>query len=159
MQRCSPEILEFIDDMLCRELEMRKTSRISSSIRQAGFPRLKDFSTFNWNEVTMPEQMDRNRMLELDFMNRKETLVFYGVCGSGKTFLATELGLRACRKGLKVKFLTLSDLAVQLSKAVTNGTVEKTLAAISRFDLLIIDEWGYTQLDRNSAQYVCVQSH
>ena len=64
------------------------------------------------------------------------------------------LGMLACRKGYKVRFLTLAQLAVKLRQAAQEERLENLLLTLRGLDLLIIDEWGYTQVDSESAGYI-----
>ncbi|WP_284199379.1 ATP-binding protein [Alicyclobacillus sacchari] len=77
------------------------------------------------------------------FVRAKRNLVLYGPVGTGKTHLATALGVRACELGMAVRFFTVADLVMRLSEAKKAGTLERLSKDISRADLLILDEWGY----------------
>ena len=61
---------------------------------------------------------------------------------------------KICMQGYKVKFITLSQLATRLLAAKETGRIEKTLGDFRAPDLLIIDEWGYCQLDKMSSELV-----
>ena len=102
----------------------------------------------------MPASMTREELLNLDFIGKKENLIMYGVCGSGKTMLSICLGMMACRRGMKVHFYTLAELAARLREAFEDGRLENFLMTLRKLDLLIIDEWGYTMIDKESAEYV-----
>lgn len=88
----------------------------------------------------------------MSFVPEKKNLVLYGPVGTGKTHLATALGVIACEKGYRTRFFTAAELVVRLSEAYATGTLEKLLKSILRADLLIIDEWGYVPVDRQGAQ-------
>ena len=57
-------------------------------------------------------------MKNTKFIAEKHTLVFYGICGSGKTMLSIALGIKACMQGYKVKFITLSQLGYHSQKYI-----------------------------------------
>ena len=61
---------------------------------------------------------------------------------------------KICMQGYKVKFITLSQLATRLLEAKETGRIEKALGDFRALDLLIIDEWGYCQLDKMSSELV-----
>jgi len=78
--------------------------------------------------------------------------VMVGKSGTGKTHLATALGVIACQMGRRTRFFTAAELVVRLSEAFAAGTLEKLLRSLLRSELLVIDEWGYVPVDRQGAQ-------
>ena len=86
------------------------------------------------------------------FLARKENLILYGPVGTGKTHMATAIGVEACNQGKKVKFYRTAALVNDLNDAQTAGNLGKMLKQLSKLDLLICDEWGYIPLDRQGAQ-------
>jgi len=86
------------------------------------------------------------------FVEEKKNLIFYGNIGTGKTHLATAIGVEACKKGLSVKFYRTAALVNRLREARKEGEISRILKALSKLDLLICDEWGYIPLDREGAQ-------
>jgi len=86
------------------------------------------------------------------FVERKENLILYGPVGTGKTHLATALGVEACMNGRKVKFYRTAALVNELIDAQSNGMLKKFLKPIEQADLLICDEWGYVPLDLEGAK-------
>lgn len=154
IEEASTSTLKDFDEFLCWELENREDSRKARYVKNASFPTMKNLCDFRFDELRMPESMTREDMTDLKFIAEKHTLVFYGICGSGKTMLSIALGIKACMQGYKVKFITLSQLATRLLEAKEMGRIEKALGDFRALDLLIIDEWGYCQLDKQSSELV-----
>ena len=102
----------------------------------------------------MPASLTFEDLKSLSFIETHSTLVMHGICGSGKTMLSICLGMMACNKGYKVKFYTLSQLAMRLKEAAQEKRLENMLLMLRKLDLLIIDEWGYTQIDSECAGYI-----
>lgn len=146
--------LKELDEFLTWELQNRENARKQRLLKAASFPTMKSLADYRFDEVTMPSSMTMDQMTGLDFIREKHTLVLYGICGSGKTMLSIALGVKACMTGFKVKFITLSQLASRLLEANENGTLEKLLEDYRKLDLLIIDEWGYCQLDKKSSELI-----
>lgn len=68
-------------------------------------------------------------------------IILKGATGAGKSYIANALGIAACRKLYKVRYVRLPDLLNEFTVAKALSTQNKVKAAYARFDLLIIDEW------------------
>ena len=64
------------------------------------------------------------------------------------------LGIEAYRCRYNVRFFTLAQLAVRLKTAAQEERLENFLISLRSLDLLIIDEWGNTSVDSESAGYL-----
>jgi DNA replication protein DnaC len=72
--------------------------------------------------------------------------------GTGKTHLATALGLEACKSGKRVAFYRTAALVNKLTRLNDGGELERFLKTIEKLDLLICDEWGYVPVNCDGAQ-------
>lgn len=152
LENSTPRQLEFFHRILSSELERRDVSRIARMVKCAGFPTIKNIGEYDFSNVKFPSLMGKKELLSLEFIMQRRTLVFYGICGSGKTMLSIALGILACNQGYKVKFMTMTQLIAKLTKARSEALLERTLLDLKKLDLLIIDEWGYCQIGRDDAQ-------
>lgn len=75
-----------------------------------------------------------------------------GPVGTGKTHLATAIGVEACNREKRVKFSRTASLANQLVAAKASGELPKLLKQIRKCDLLICDERGYIPFEREGTQ-------
>lgn len=91
-------------------------------------------------------------ILTLAFVKRAENVVFLGPPGVGKTHLAVGLGMQALRSGMTSYYITTAQLIADLKKAEQQGKLERRWKVYLKPDLLIVDEVGYMQLDRHSAE-------
>ena len=71
-----------------------------------------------------------------------------GAPGTGKTHLATALGLKACEQGLDVRFYRVADLVGDLEESLKQGKLQRLKRQIEKCDLLILDELGYVPFKR-----------
>ena len=78
----------------------------------------------------------------MDFLDKKENLLLLGAVGPGKTYLASALDLKACSQGKKVNSYRTTDLATTLVDAWKLGALGKLTRALTKLDLLILDEVG-----------------
>ena len=94
-------------------------------------------------------------MLELargEWIEQHSNCCLIGSPGTGKTHLATALGLAACRQGKRVRFFTAAALVTQLEEAQKQHQLDRLLAQLDRADLLICDELGYLSFSRAGAE-------
>jgi len=112
---------EAYENYLLRLTEAEVTTRLANAlaarIRAAAFPVLKDFDTFDFAACpSLPKQ----KVLELsrgEWIEQRFNCCLIGNAGTGKTHVATSLGLAACRLGRRVKFVTAAGLVTQLEAA------------------------------------------
>ncbi|WP_320128174.1 IS21-like element helper ATPase IstB [uncultured Sphaerochaeta sp.] len=148
----TPKQLEYLDGLLGSELGRRAETRKIRMVKHAGFPSIKHMDDYDFSNVRFPALMGKEEVLSLDFIKQRRTLIFYGICGSGKTMLSIALGIMACNQGYSVRFMTMNQLVARLARARSEGLLERTLSELKKLDMLIIDEWGYCQIGREDAQ-------
>jgi len=138
-----------MEEFLQKVLEETRQARY---LREAGFPVYKTLEGYDFSNVKLPPLLVRETLDRGDFVEEHKNLVLYGPVGTGKTHLATAIGVAACAAGYHVRFFTAAELVVRLSEAFATGTLEKLIHTILKAQLLIIDEWGYVPVDRQGAQ-------
>lgn len=143
---------EFLLKLLQIELVNRELTRKNRCLKQAGFEVMKTFQDYGFDQVTIPASITLNDITNASFIDKKENLILYGPVGTGKTHMATAIGVAACNRGKKVKFYRTAALVNELIDAKTKGSLSKFLKQLEKVDLLICDEWGYIPLDRQGAQ-------
>ncbi len=127
---------------------MRDENQKQRRLKQAVFPVQKTLDTYDFS--LMPS-LNRNRFLTLakgEFVDRKENIIFLGNSGTGKTHLATGLGIEMIKNGYKTRFITASDLVEELLMANEEhklGALEKKWL---KFDVIIVDELGYVPFSK-----------
>jgi DNA replication protein DnaC len=144
--------LDYLSKILNEENDNRQTNKISKLLKQAGFPVFKTFNGFDFSGINFPGNFSKEDMLSLNFIDKKEVILFYGVCGSGKTHNLIALGMNACKESYKVKFYTLSELVLFLKKAKQEDKLARFYTMLSKQDLICIDEFGYIPMDLEAGQ-------
>ncbi|HBL49629.1 MAG TPA: ATP-binding protein [Firmicutes bacterium] len=143
---------EFLLELLKMELSNREMTRKNRYLKQAGFDMMKTFQGYEFDQVQIPASITLNELKNADFIEKKENLILYGAVGTGKTHMATAIGVAACNRGKKVKFYRTAALVNDLIDAKAKGNLSRFLKQLEKTDLLICDEWGYIPLDRQGAQ-------
>ena len=134
------------------ELATRAANTVTTRIKNAEFPVLKDFDTYDF---TVLPQLSKPKILELarcEWIEQNYNCCLVGSHGTGKTHIAVSLGQAACRAGLRVRFFTAADLVNQLEKAQKQYTLDRFLGQLERAHLLICDELGYVSLSRGGVE-------
>jgi DNA replication protein DnaC len=144
--------IQFLFRLTETELATRSANAIASRIKNAEFPVLKDFDTYDFS--VMPH-LSKPKILELsrcEWIEQKHNCCLVGSHGTGKTHVAVALGQAACRAGLRVRFFTAAELVSQLEKAQKQYTLDRFLGQLERAHLLICDELGYVSLSRGGVE-------
>ncbi len=143
--------LEAIDALLAEELSLRENRRIGVAMATA---RLTPPKTLEGFDFTFQPSLDRDRIMalaQLDFVARAEVVHFLGPPGTGKSHLATALGIAAVKAGRSVYRCTLAELIEGLTRAEREGRLTEKIRFHSRAALLIIDEIGYLPVTSGGA--------
>lgn len=143
--------LEAIHQLLAEEFQTRETRRIKAGLMTARLTRLKTLQDYDF---TFQPSLERERILalaQLDFIARKEVLHLLGPPGTGKTHLATALGVEAVKAGKSVYFGNLAEIIASLEKAEREGNLQTRIRFLTRNTLMIVDEIGYLPLTKSGA--------
>jgi DNA replication protein DnaC len=134
------------------EVAARSANAIQARIHQADFPVAKDFDTFDFSAVP---NLSKPKVLELargEWIEQHANVCLIGSPGTGKTHVATALGLAACRQGKRVRFTTAAALVTRLEEAQKQYQLDRVLNQLDKADLLICDELGYLSFSRAGAE-------
>jgi DNA replication protein DnaC len=136
--------LQFLESILKAEIQIRQQRKQAMFTRMAGFPALKTLDEFDFNFAKGVPKPLVNQLATLAFVERQENVVLLGPSGVGKTHLACALGYKAVQAGIKTRFISASDLILQLSTAQRQDKYKSVMQrSVQSPKLLIIDEIGY----------------
>jgi DNA replication protein DnaC len=144
--------LEFLAALLDAEVAQRDVNVERARIAQARFPELKELSDFNFSLVPSLNAALVTDLARCSFIDHREVVLAVGPPGTGKTHTAIGLGLAACRRSRRVRFITVADLVTELSEAQAEHRLSRLEEQLDRIDLLICDELGFLRLDADQAQ-------
>jgi DNA replication protein DnaC len=141
-------VQEVIYNLLSEELRFRQERSMFYRLQIAKLP-------WDWTLNSFPFDLQpgiqKSRMMTLsglDFINRRENIVFHGKTGVGKTGLAVAILRQAIIAGYRGRFYNVQDLLDQLYASLADRSTPKLLNALCRYDLLLLDELGYLTLKK-----------
>jgi DNA replication protein DnaC len=119
---------EYLLGLMEKEYYTRVENRKKSQIRQAGFPQ-KHYLHDLQKELLPDNARQKLPLLErLDFIKEGRNVVLAGNPGTGKTHIATGLGIKACQHNYKVLFTTVPRLITQLRESHSEHTLRQSLS-------------------------------
>ncbi|WP_292967738.1 IS21-like element helper ATPase IstB [Nitrosomonas sp.] len=105
---------------------------------------------FDYRYQTTISKRQVNALLDFQFIDERNNLIFIGPPGVGKTHLAIGIGHKAVDAGYRVLFHNALDLVEALELAEMKGELKKKISQLGKYDLLIIDELGYLPMTRQA---------
>jgi DNA replication protein DnaC len=141
---------EYLAAVLEREVSARNASGAALRIRAAGFGGRKTLDDFDFDH----QPAARTQIAALAsgaYLAEHGNIVLLGPPGTGKTHLATALGVAACRQGHRVLFATATDWITRLTEAHQRGRLPGELVRLRRYGLIIVDEVGYLPFAQDAA--------
>ena len=143
---------DFLVQLLKIETDHREITRKNRNLKSAGFDVIKTFEGYEFNDVQIPSAIGIEELKAGTFIDKLENLILYGPVGTGKSHMATAIGVAACSMGKKAKFFRTASLVNQLSEAKSKGELKRFMKQIEKTDLLICDEWGYVPFEKEGSQ-------
>ena len=138
---------------LCElELIERERRMIERRIKAAKFPATKSLDSFDFKVIPSLNKMLVMELARCEFVARRENIIALGPSGTGKTHAALGIGLAACQKGMRVRFVTAAALVHELIEAVDERRLQRLQKQLAAQDLLIIDELGFVPLSKTGAE-------
>ncbi len=143
---------DFLAQLLKMEIDHRELSRKNRNLKSAGFDVIKTFEGYEFGDIQIPNAISIEELKRGAFIDRLENLILYGPVGTGKSHMATAIGVAACSRGKKAKFYRTAALVNQLSEAKAKGELKRFMKQLEKTDLLICDEWGYVPFEKDGSQ-------
>jgi len=129
------------------EINQRQDKRIKRMLTQANF---KDKTASLEQIQYLPKRkLDKSLILSLangDFITKNQNILLNGATGTGKSFLMQALARRCINLGHSAKYYRVATLLEEIKASRLDGSYTKTLAKLSKFKLLLLDDFGVTPL-------------
>ena len=135
--------LEFLAQLVDAQVNGFKNRSLDRRLKQANFPRNMNFDNFDWNFQPGLNIEQLKNLKTLNFISNHQSVLILGKTGSGKTHIATALGISACETGFRVRFYMLQELLAYLYSTLGDETTVEAIEKLARLDLIIIDRIGF----------------
>jgi DNA replication protein DnaC len=132
----------WLDRLIEAELADRQLRSLRYQLKTARFPVHRDLTGIDWAETPLP-QAQIQQLASAAFMETAHNLILVGGTGTGKTHLATALGVAAVHQGKRVRFYNAVDLVNQLEREKLQGKAGNMARQLAQADAVILDELGY----------------
>lgn len=138
--------------MMQDQLDLRADNRRRTLIKRADFPQLKYLGDIIPEELPQDGRTALPVLQTLDFVRQGRNVILYGNPGTGKTHIATALGIEACRQGMTVMFTSIPRLITQIREARQERSLRSLENRFTTYDLVICDEFGYVSCDKEAGE-------
>jgi len=142
----------FLAQLTELELIDRERRAAERRLKAARFPAHKTLDGFDF---TAQPSINKTLVCELarsQYLDHRENILLVGSPGTGKTHLATALGVEACAHGKKVRFFRVTELITQMMEARDERMLTRIKGQLAKLDLLILDELGYVPTGKLGAE-------
>ena len=148
----SEDYAEFLLNLTELEVATRMENGRKRRLRDAKFPLLKPLEIFKFEAAP---DLDTRLIKDLAggrYIKDARNVIFLGRSGTGKTHLATALGMEACSQGIRTRFVTGCALANELIEARDEKILARVIKRYAGYGLLIVDELGYVPFSKEGAE-------
>lgn len=141
----------FLAACLAKELELRAQRQLNTRLRQARFHEVKTIDNFDFTSIPKLPKTKVISLVDGNVIKDRENIICVGQSGTGKTHIATAIGVAAIQQGFKVRFIKVYDLVQELLRAESEYRLPRYLKTWTKYHLVILDELGYINLGSGSS--------
>lgn len=146
--------LDWVAELLERELDARRGRAIAKRIERAEIPEMVTLDQFDWAFNPKIEREKIEELAKLEFIEQNRVALFLGGAGLGKTHLALAIGILAAKAGHQVYCASIKRLMAEIELAKLSGALDVLFSRILSARLWLIDDWGVVSMKREIAEEV-----
>jgi len=143
--------VEFLELILQDEVHRREQNSLNKRMKYAALDSNQTLERFDWDSKVTVDRDTLKELFSLEFIDRRENVIFCGPVGVGKTFLANAIAHSACRRGKKVLLLRAHKIFMTLRQSRADNSFEREMIKYIGPDLLVIDDFGLQKLTHQEA--------
>lgn len=143
--------LSFVDGLkllIQSEKDQRDSNRYARLLKNAAFRYQASIEELSFEASRGVEQSKVLGLATGQYIRKGEAVLITGAAGCGKSFLASALGMQACRQGFSVAYYNMQKLLLRLKVARAEGTIIRFFEKIAKTDLLLLDDFGLAPLEK-----------
>ena len=141
---------ELLTYLVESEWDDRENQKLQRLIKSAKFRYQSCIEDIVFTEARNLDKSSFFRLIECDFIDKRENIIITGATGVGKSHLASALGKQACIKGYKTIYCNVGKLLASLAMKRADGSYLREIDKLERQDLIILDDFGLAQFDTQS---------
>lgn len=138
--------------MIDQEVTFRDNKRLHRLLKKAKLQISASVEDIDYKAARGLSKPEMLQLTTLDWVRRSLNLLITGPTGTGKTWLSCALGNQACRQGLSTHFVRVPLLMQDFIAAHAAGKFKSFLAQLVKYDMLILDDWGFENFSPEAQQ-------
>jgi len=142
----------YVHHLVELEIHERRRRRIERYLRDSDLPRDKTLATLDRSYLPLKIAKQLATLCEGGFVERGDNLLAFGLPGRGKTHLVCAIGYELIQRGYRVLFTATYALVQRLLAAKRDLHLEKELAILDGYDVVVCDDLGYVQQNRDEME-------
>ena len=113
--------------LLQDEVDSREQQSLQRRITQAKFEEIKTFEAFDIKRYSLKVRHAINDLMTGKFIKEKNHVIIMGPVGTGKTHLSQALGMLACERRYKIKFVRSNELLLEFRRSRADNSYDALL--------------------------------
>ena len=143
---------KYLQEVVEGERQLRHEKRVQRLLGQSRLPMEKTLEAFDRGRLPLKVNAQLSRLLEGEFVQRRENVLAFGNPGSGKSHLLCALGHELVRSGYCVLFRPCELLVQELLRAKRDLDIGRVLKKLRNYQVIIVDDIGYVQQSREEME-------
>jgi len=143
------ECLEQLVELELSDREVRKIERLR---KRSGLPPEKTLASLDLERLPVKVRRQLPALCEGGFAERAENVLAFGMPGRGKSHALSAVAHELVQRGISVLWRPAYQLVQRLLVAKRDLALEAELRRLDRFDVIVLDDIGYVQQDREEME-------